>query len=187
VNFSCVQGNADAPASHWSLAGFHATLLLSTLLLVSIIEPRFREILANRGLLYPALEWLSGQADLETHGPIEERPPMIETQAEPSHLRVLLCRKDRGPMGMSCVGGGAEKLMTLMRMGLAARGLTERVTTGWAACFGYCQHGPNARIVGGAFLHGVTPETLEEALDRIEQACRTREADHDSVRTAAKD
>jgi NADH:ubiquinone oxidoreductase subunit E len=89
-------------------------------------------------------------------------------------------------MGISCVGGGAEMLLHLIRMGLANRGLTERVIVGWAACFGYCQHGPNLRIVGGDFLHGVTRDTLEEALDRIEQACRTHESDHVSVGTAPK-
>lgn len=90
-------------------------------------------------------------------------------------------------MGMSCVGGGVERLLPLVRMGLAARGLTEQVNIGWAACFGYCQHGPNMRIVGGDFLHGVTHETLEDALDRIEQACRTREADHQSEEAVSKD
>ncbi len=90
-------------------------------------------------------------------------------------------------MGISCVGGGAEMLGQLVRMGLAARGLTERVTVGWATCFGYCQHGPNLRIVGGEFLHGVTRDTLEEALDQIERACQEHEAVSASETIPAKD
>jgi NADH:ubiquinone oxidoreductase subunit E len=89
-------------------------------------------------------------------------------------VRLLLCRKDRGVMAVSCVGQGADDLLAPLQEGLRRRGLLDRVSLGRAACFSHCARGPNLRIVGGPFLHDLSLDTLEQALDRVEDALAAR-------------
>jgi len=44
----------------------------------------------------------------------------------------------------------------------------DRVEIKKNVCMGYCGQGPNVKILGGAFYHGVTPEGVDEILDAEE-------------------
>ena len=65
--------------------------------------------------------------------------------------------------GAGCMSQGALKVFKTLNERAKARG--GHVTIIKSVCMGYCGEGPNVKIRGGAFFHGVTPEDVEGILD----------------------
>lgn len=61
--------------------------------------------------------------------------------------------------GKSCVGQGAHDVLKALRQCKAV--LDGQVMVRESVCMGYCGEGPNIKVMGGDFHHGVTPESAE--------------------------
>ncbi|SDG87435.1 (2Fe-2S) ferredoxin domain-containing protein [Roseospirillum parvum] len=81
---------------------------------------------------------------------------------------LLVCTNRRfGADRPSCAGRGSEKLLKRLRRRLAELGRDE-VVVEESPCFGHCRHGPNARLLGGAFSHRLSaddPDAVIASLD----------------------
>ena len=70
--------------------------------------------------------------------------------------------------GKSCAGHGASGVLKALRREAAVK--DGDVVVRESVCMGYCGEGPNVKILGGAFHHGVAPTAagglVVEALKR---------------------
>ena len=57
--------------------------------------------------------------------------------------------------GASCAGHGASGVLKALRLEAAVK--DGDVVVRKSVCMGYCGEGPNVKILGGDFHHGVTP------------------------------
>ncbi len=88
---------------------------------------------------------------------------------------MVVCQRDRGVHGASCIGHGGAGLVPALQAAARARGLS--VTVRPLACMGRCDYGPMVRIVGGPFVSGVRHDDLQPVFDAI--------ADHLAAETKA--
>lgn len=73
---------------------------------------------------------------------------------------VLVCTTHRfGPEASSCGARGADAVLAALKRA-ADQGLLGDCTVRRGPCLGHCTQGPNARVVGGAMLHGLTAEDM---------------------------
>jgi hypothetical protein len=87
---------------------------------------------------------------------------------------VLVCLARRVGASPSCGKRGSAEVLTTLRAAVAAAGLDVDVEE--SPCLGYCSVGINLRIVGDAFFHGMTPQTLQPVLDRLHALTSHRRA-----------
>lgn len=66
--------------------------------------------------------------------------------------------------GGSCSGKGASAVLEALRLQDAVK--DGRVEVCQSVCMGYCGEGPNVKIMGGAFHHGVKPEDAESLVEK---------------------
>ena len=70
--------------------------------------------------------------------------------------------------GASCAGQGGHDVLKALRATPAVR--DGAVVVSPSVCMGYCGQGPNAKILGGDFYHGVTPASAPDLLDAAQKA-----------------
>lgn len=61
------------------------------------------------------------------------------------------------------LGQGAFDVIKALRLAAARTG--DAVDVKDSVCMGYCQDGPNVKVLGGSFHHGVTPEDAQSIID----------------------
>ena len=66
----------------------------------------------------------------------------------------------------SCKQRGSEKLALWLEAEIEKRGLDANVER--SVCLGHCPVGPNIRLLGGAYVHEATEETLIPLLESLE-------------------
>lgn len=64
--------------------------------------------------------------------------------------------------GASCAGQGAHDVLKALRARPAVLGGDVSVRD--SVCMGYCGKGPNVKIMGGDFHHGVAPDDAESLI-----------------------
>jgi NADH-quinone oxidoreductase subunit F len=90
-----------------------------------------------------------------------EQIARITNPAELPVKQILLCA------GTGCASSGALRLMEIVREGIAARGLEERVRVRSTGCHGFCEQGPIVVIEPGkTFYTGVKPSDIREIMER---------------------
>lgn len=102
----------------------------------------------------------------------------------PKTLAVCINRRFGGDIP-SCAERGSEALADALEKGIAERRINARIER--MTCFGYCQKGPNMRLVpgGGPFLHGVTADQIPAIFDQLEAQCGLcEESDKDASAAA---
>lgn len=73
--------------------------------------------------------------------------------------------------GTSCSGQGAANVLKALRLEAAVA--NGSVVVSESVCMGYCGEGPNVKILGGAFHHGVTPAAVEDLVrEALEQSVK---------------
>lgn len=77
---------------------------------------------------------------------------------------VFVCINKRAG-GAACMLHGVS-IYRALRQRAAERGGVVKVST--SVCMGYCGEGPNAKILGGDFFHGVSVEDLDKILNAAE-------------------
>lgn len=70
--------------------------------------------------------------------------------------------------GGSCAGQGAHKVLKALRASDAVR--SGEVEVRESVCLGYCGEGPNVKVMGGAFHHGVGPEGVPALISEAREA-----------------
>ena len=75
-------------------------------------------------------------------------------------LRFVVCTNRRGGTEASCgLRGGDALLAHLKHRGIEASP---------SVCLGHCPRGPNARVLGGEFVHFATAEKLDDVVSAHE-------------------
>lgn len=65
--------------------------------------------------------------------------------------------------GASCAGRGSHDLLQALRTNARVKDGTVSVRE--SVCMGYCDQGPNVKVMGGAFHHGQSADGVEDLLD----------------------
>lgn len=102
----------------------------------------------------------------------------------PKTLAICINRRFGGDIP-SCAERGSVDLADAIEKGIAQRRINTQVER--MTCFGYCQKGPNMRLVpgGGSFLHGVTAGQIPAILDHLQTQCGLRDEDDKDPAAAA--
>ncbi|MBL4747668.1 MAG: (2Fe-2S) ferredoxin domain-containing protein [Magnetovibrio sp.] len=79
--------------------------------------------------------------------------------------KVYICINARAG-GVACIGQGAREVFRALHKNAKERGGFVKIERN--VCMGYCQEGPNVKIHGGPFYHGVTVEDVDGILDAAE-------------------
>lgn len=83
-----------------------------------------------------------------------------------SKTQIFVCTNLRHA-GASCAGRVEGGLAVLKALEAAAAGAGDTLEVKRSVCMGYCDVGPNVKILGGPYVHGAKPE---DAPDIIAQA-----------------
>lgn len=82
-------------------------------------------------------------------------------------LRLLVCGTHRfGPTAHSCGQRGGDVVLATLREA-ATEGRLGSVEVRRGPCLGHCTIGPNARVVGGPMLHGLSRDCVEAVAEAI--------------------
>ena len=76
--------------------------------------------------------------------------------------------------GNSCANQKSKAVLKALQMRADERALTGGVLVAVrpSVCMGYCDEGPNVKIMGGAFLHDVRIQDVDTVLDAAENVKR---------------
>lgn len=81
-------------------------------------------------------------------------------------LEIIVCTNHRPVSGQpSCGARGSEALLALLCAGIEARQLNCRARA--SVCLGHCEKGPNVRVLGQPFQHGMNEAGIEHLLDEL--------------------
>jgi len=77
--------------------------------------------------------------------------------------------------GNSCANQKSNSVLKALQKRADERALDggALVTVRSSVCMGYCTKGPNVKIIGGDFLHGVQLDDLDTVLDAAERTAPT--------------
>ena len=77
--------------------------------------------------------------------------------------------------GNSCANEKSKGVLKALQKRADERALNggTLVTVRSSVCMGYCAKGPNVKIIGGAFMHGVQVEDVDMVLDAAESVSPT--------------
>ena len=81
--------------------------------------------------------------------------------------RVYVCINKKG--GKACIGPKSREVFRALRERAkerAEQGGVE-VEVERMVCMGYCDKGPNVKILGGPFFHEVDPDNVDKILDEV--------------------
>ncbi|WES29764.1 (2Fe-2S) ferredoxin domain-containing protein [Varunaivibrio sulfuroxidans] len=71
---------------------------------------------------------------------------------------IRVCVNRRLPPGASCAMRGGAALMELLEREAARQNIAVKVEP--SVCMGFCPHGPNIKVIGGALYNRVSPENI---------------------------
>lgn len=79
--------------------------------------------------------------------------------------KILVCTNSRAnPNNPSCAARGSQELLTCLTQQIQQNSLP--ITIEESPCLGFCQIGPNARLVpNGPFFHAVSIEKLDDLIE----------------------
>lgn len=79
------------------------------------------------------------------------------------HVFVCTNRREPGSARPSCTSNGQSEIHTLLKDGVRAAGLAERVRVNKSGCLDQCEHGPSVVVYPGAVWYGfVKPQDASE-------------------------
>ena len=72
--------------------------------------------------------------------------------------------------GNSCAGRKSKSVLKALQVRADERALAGEnlVQVRPSVCMGYCAEGPNVKIIGGAFHHGVGVEDIDKIIDEAQ-------------------
>ena len=89
------------------------------------------------------------------------------------HTTVYVCTNMRMG-GNSCANQKSKAVFKALQVRADERAMAggALVAVRPSVCMGYCDDGPNVKIMGGGFLHGVRAEDVDKVLDDAESIKR---------------
>tara|TARA_R110002072_G_scaffold1369_6_gene11252 strand:- start:9159 stop:9416 length:258 start_codon:yes stop_codon:yes gene_type:complete len=83
-------------------------------------------------------------------------------------MKIFVCTNTRPLSGQpSCGGRGSEALIVQLEAGIRNRNMNCEVKP--SVCMGYCEKGPNIKVAGQTFCHGVDSNGIVALLDELER------------------